>query len=116
MGDISSTCKKLALLNRGELKFEGSPDEMIELSRGKVWEIFVTDAEYEEIKDKYPIISTIPAAGGLEIQVVAEQVEGYSAKQIEPNLEHAYVYYMDYLLKDKLDMQVDHSMNNELFK
>ena len=116
VGDISSTCKKLALLNRGELKFEGSPDEMIELSRGKVWEIFVTDAEYEEIKDKYPIISTIPAAGGLEIQVVAEQVEGYSAKQIEPNLEHAYVYYMDYLLKDKLDMQVDYSMNNELFK
>lgn len=116
VGDISSTCKKLALLNRAELKFEGSPDEMIELSRGKVWEIFVTDAEYEEIKDKYPIISTIPAAGGLEIQVVAEQVEGYSAKQIEPNLEHAYVYYMDYLLKDKLDMQVDHSMNNELFK
>lgn len=116
VGDISSTCKKLALLNRGGLKFEGSPDEMIELSRGKVWEIFVTDAEYEEIKDKYPIISTIPAAGGLEIQVVAEQVEGYSAKQIEPNLEHAYVYYMDYLLKDKLDMQVDHSMNNELFK
>ncbi len=116
VGDISSTCKKLALLNRGELKFEGSPDEMIELSKGKVWEIFVTDAEYEDIKDKYPIISTIPADGGLEIQVVAERVEGYSCKAIEPNLEHAYVYYMDYLLKDKLNMQVDHAMDNELFK
>ena len=116
VGDISSTCKKLALLNRGELKFEGSPDEMIELSKGKVWEIFVTDAEYKDIKDKYPIISTIPADGGLEIQVVAERVEGYSCKAIEPNLEHAYVYYMDYLLKDKLNMQVDHAMDNELFK
>ena len=116
VGDISSTCKKLALLNRGELKFEGSPDEMIEFSKGKVWEIFVTDAEYEDIKDKYPIISTIPADGGLEIQVVAERVEGYSCKAIEPNLEHAYVYYMDYLLKDKLNMQVDHAMDNELFK
>ena len=116
VGDISSTCKKLALLNRGELKFEGSPDEMIELSKGKVWEIFVTDAEYEDIKDKYPIISTIPADGGLEIQVVAERVEGYSCKAIEHNLEHAYVYYMDYLLKDKLNMQVDHAMDNELFK
>ena len=116
VGDISSTCKKLALLNRGELKFEGSPDEMIELSKGKVWEIFVTDAEYEDIKDKYPIISTIPADGGLEIQVVAERVEGYSCKAIEPNLEHAYVYYMDYMLKDNLNMQVDHAMDNELFK
>ena len=32
VGDISSTCKKLALLNRGELKFEGSPDDMIKLA------------------------------------------------------------------------------------
>ena len=116
VGDISSTCKKLALLNRGELKFEGSPDEMINLARGKVWEIFVTDLEYEEIKDKYPIISTIPTDGGLEIQVVAEQIEGYSYKAVEPNLEHAYVYYMDYLLKDKMNMQVEAIKENELFK
>ena len=116
VGDISSTCKKLALLNRGELKFEGSPDEMINLARGKVWEIFVTDMEYEEIKDKYPIISTIPTDGGMEIQVVADAIEGYSNKAIEPNLEHAYVYYMDYLLKDKINMQVEAIKENELFK
>ena len=116
VGDISSTCKKLALLNRGELKFEGSPDEMIDLARGKVWEIFVTDMEYEEIKDKYPIISTIPTDGGMEIQVVADGIDGYSHKAIEPNLEHAYVYYMDYLLKDKMNMQVEAIQENELFK
>ena len=116
LGDISSTCKKLALLNRGELKFEGSPDEMIDLARGKVWEIFVTDMEYEEIKDKYPIISTIPTDGGMEIQVVADAIDGYSHKAIEPNLEHAYVYYMDYLLKDKMNMQVEAIKENELLK
>ena len=38
VGDISSSCKKLALLNKGELKFEGSPDDMIRISEGKVWE------------------------------------------------------------------------------
>ena len=116
VGDISSTCKDLALLNRGELKFEGSPDEMIALAKGKVWEVFVTDMEYEDLKDRYPIISTIPADGGLEVQVVAEKVEGYGAKPIEPNLEHAYVYYMDYLLKDRMNMQVERGLDNELFK
>jgi ABC-type multidrug transport system ATPase subunit len=116
VGDISSTCKKLALLNRGQLKFEGSPDEMIELSRGKVWEIFVTDIEYEEVKERYPIISTIPVDGGLEIQVVAEHVEGYSCKAIDPNLEHAYVYYMDFLLKDKLNMQADAIRETALYQ
>lgn len=116
VGDISSTCKDLALLNRGELKFEGAPDDMIALARGKVWEVFVTDMEYEELKDRYPIISTIPADGGLEVQVVAEKVEGYGAKPIEPNLEHAYVYYMDYYLKDQMNMQVERGLDNELFK
>lgn len=104
VGDISSTCKKLALLNKGQLKFEGSPDDMIELAEGKVWEIFVTNTELQEIKEKYPIISTIPSDGGWEIQVVAEKLEDYSGKPITPNIEHAYVYFMDYLLKDKMEM------------
>lgn len=104
VGDISSTCKKLALLNRGELKFEGSPDDMIKLATGKVWEIFVTDYELQEIKDTYPIISTIPVEGGWDIQVVADDLQGFTGKPIVPNIEHAYVYFMDYLLHDKMEM------------
>ena len=96
--------QKLALLNKGELKFEGSPDDMIELAQGKVWEIFVTDPELQQIKEKYPIISTIPSEGGWEIQIVTEKLEGFDGKAIIPNIEHAYVYFMDYLLKDKMDM------------
>lgn len=115
VGDISSTCKKLALLNRGELKFEGSPDEMIELATGKVWEIFVTDIELQEIKEKYPIISTIPSDGGWDIQIVTEKPEGYAGKPITPNIEHAYVYFMDYLLKDKMEMYSD-KVAPDLFK
>lgn len=117
VGDISSTCKNLALLNRGELKFKGSPDEMISQARGKVWELFVTETEYEEVKEKYPVVSTIPTEGGMEIQVVAEKIdESFTCKAIEPNLEHAYVYYMDFVLKDKMDMQAEKELARELFK
>ena len=117
VGDISSTCKNLALLNRGELKFKGSPDEMISQARGKVWELFVTETEYEEVKEKYPVVSTIPTEGGMEIQVVAEKIdESFTCKAIEPNLEHAYVYYMDFVLKDKMDMQAEKELAGELFK
>lgn len=114
VGDISSTCKKLALLNKGELKFEGSPDDIIALATGKVWEIFVTDPELQQIKEQYPIISTIPADGGWEIQIVAENPEGFAGKSITPNIEHAYVYFMDYLLKDKMDMYSE-KVGGELF-
>lgn len=116
VGDISSTCKKLALLNKGELRFEGSPDEMIRMTEGKVWEIFVTDSEFKEIKEKYPIISTIPSDGGWDIQIVAEHPEGFEGKTIPPNIEHAYVYFMDYLLQDKMNMYADREEDGELFK
>ncbi len=115
VGDISSTCKKLALLNKGQLKFEGSPDDMIELAKGKVWEIFVTNDELQEIKEKYPIISTIPSDGGWEIQVVTEKLDDYSGKPVTPNIEHAYVYFMDYLLKDKMDMYSE-KIGGDLFQ
>lgn len=115
VGDISSTCKKLALLNRGELKFEGSPDDMIELAKGKVWEAFVTDPELQEIKEKYPVISTIPYNSGWEIQIVAENPEGINGRSIIPNIEHAYVYFMDYLLQDKMEMYSE-KIGGDLFR
>ena len=90
------------------------PDDMIALATGKVWEIFVTDMELQEIKEKYPIISTIPSEGGWDIQIVAEDLDGFKGKPITPNIEHAYVYYMDYLLKDKMEMYSE-KIGGELF-
>jgi len=95
VGDISSTCDNMALLNKGELAFNGSPEMLTKEAEGNVWLIKATEAEYLEINEKYPVISTIPTEGGWEVQVVANEINGYYGKQIEPNLEHAYVYFME---------------------
>jgi len=95
VGDISSTCKCMALMNQGEVSFFGSPEEMMKNTEGKVWKIKVTSDQLTKIDKKYPIITTIPSGTGWEIQVVADEVEGYDADPFPPNLEHAYVYYME---------------------
>ena len=95
VGDISSTCKNMALLNRGELAYSGSPDNLVEKANGKVWLIKATEAEYMEINEKYPVISNVPTSEGWEIQVVADEINGYKGENIDPNLEHAYVYFME---------------------
>ena len=69
VGDISSTCENMALLERGTVAFSGSPDELVEEARGKVWLIHASESEYREISEKYPVISTIPEVEGWEIQV-----------------------------------------------
>ena len=95
VGDISSTCENMALLNRGELAYSGSPDDLVAQAEGKVWLIKATESEYMEINEKYPVISNVPTSEGWEIQVVADEINGYYGHNIDPNLEHAYVYFME---------------------
>ena len=95
VGDVSSSCNNMALLNKGEISFRGSPEEMLKRAEGKVWRLCVNDEEYQVINRKYPIIATIPNGDMWDIQVVADKFDEYKAENMPPNLEHAYVYFME---------------------
>ena len=95
VGDISSTCNYMALMNTGELAFLGAPQDMLKETEGKVWLIKINSDELPLIDKKYPVITTIPSGTGWEVQVVADEIEGFKAEPYPPNLEHAYVYYME---------------------
>ncbi len=95
VGDISSTCNQMALLNEGTLVYNGTPDHLVEQAVGFVWRAEVSQEEYDKLKNEVPIISTIPSGGGWEVQFVGEKPGGIDALKVDPNLEHAYVYYMD---------------------
>ena len=95
VGDISSTCNCMALMNKGEVAFFGPPQDMLKEAEGKVWRMKVEGNQLNEIDKKYPVITTIPMGTGWEVQVVAEQIDDYDAEPYPPNLEHAYVYYME---------------------
>ncbi|MCL6101969.1 MAG: ABC transporter ATP-binding protein [Bacteroidetes bacterium] len=101
VGDISSTCTDMALMNRGVLSYKGSPERLIEFAKDNVWKIKATETEYFEIQEKYPIISSIPSEEGWEVQVVSKEINGYLGERIEPNLEHAYVNFMENELNQK---------------
>ena len=98
VGDISSTCQGMALLNKGELVFSGSPEHLINHAEGHVFKLHLNPLEYEAVKEKYDVISTIPVDNGWEVQVVSVDVPPYNPVKIIPNIEHAYVYFMEHKL------------------
>lgn len=95
VADISSTCKNMALLANGKLAYNGSPENLIDFSRGKIWQMQVNTAEMDKISNLFPVTTTIPIDDGWEIEVVSDDPSPYKGIQVEPNLEHAYVYFMD---------------------
>jgi ABC-2 type transport system ATP-binding protein len=96
VGDISSTCQDMALLNNGEMIFSGSPDNLVKEAAGHVFNLSLTQQEYDVVKDKFHIISTIPSEIGWDVQVVADEISDFKSIAIDPNLEHAYVYFMEH--------------------
>jgi ABC-2 type transport system ATP-binding protein len=98
VGDISSTCQSMALLNKGELVFSGSPESLVQKAEGHVFRMELNPYEYEIVKERYNVISTIPVEAGWEVQIVADDAPEYKYTEIIPNIEHAYVYYMEHRL------------------
>jgi ABC-2 type transport system ATP-binding protein len=95
VGDISSTCHQMALLQEGKVVFNGSPERLIKEANGKVWRISVPHDRFDEANLTFNVISSIPTVEGWELDIVTENPNGFVAREIEPNLEHAYVYYME---------------------
>jgi ABC-type multidrug transport system ATPase subunit len=95
VGDISSTCNDMALLVEGQVGFQGHPSELIKQAEGFVFEIDANAEDLTDIQEKYAVISTIPSETGWKVQVVAKNTEHYPSVTIDPNLEHAYVHFIE---------------------
>ena len=102
VGDISSTCQSMALLNNGSLVFSGQPESLIKEAQGHVFTLKVTPPEYQRLKEEYHIISTIPTEYGWDVQVVADVKPPFNGEVAEANLEHAYVYFMEHKINSSI--------------
>ena len=71
---------------------------MLREVEGKVWLIKATQEEFTIINETFPVITTVPVASGWEMQIVADNPGSFRAEPYPPNLEHAYVYFMEHKL------------------
>ena len=94
VGDISSTCETIALMDLGRIIFHGVPSDLVDSARGKVWTISTGYEDLDGWKERFPVISTVPSENGYELRIVAENPDTSDAVPAEPNLEDAYILYM----------------------
>jgi ABC-type multidrug transport system ATPase subunit len=94
VGDISSTCENIALMDLGRIIFNGPPTDLVDNARGKVWTISTGHEDLDSWKERFPVISTVPSESGYELRIVAENPDAPEAIPAEPNLEDAYIHYM----------------------
>lgn len=89
--DIASSCSQVVVINRGELKYFGVPQEMIHFATGKVWQFTIPEGEFEEKMDKSLVVHHIQNENSIRVRYISVEKPYETAVNVEPNLEDAYL-------------------------
>tara|TARA_Y100000741_G_scaffold39732_1_gene27727 strand:- start:3697 stop:4566 length:870 start_codon:yes stop_codon:yes gene_type:complete len=88
--DVRELCTQMAIMNNGQIVFNGSPDEGINSLKGKVYEKQIARSELDSYKKEYNVISNKLIGGKPVIHVLGEKNPDKSFKKIEPSLEDVF--------------------------
>ncbi|MEL7434320.1 MAG: ABC transporter ATP-binding protein [Chloroflexota bacterium] len=89
--DIGHSSTNLAIINKGEVLFQGAPLALIERARGKVWTLKLTD---EQPSENLQVVSTLQLQDGIQYRVLGEPESYHEANSVEPSLEDGYMLMM----------------------
>jgi len=91
--DIEFIAKEIIMLNNGMIIRSGSPSELLDELDGKVWNVFLSDEEIDEVNAKYKVSNISRDAEGIIARIITESYEGRWKKEaVRPNLEDLYLY------------------------
>lgn len=88
--DVRELCTNMAIMNLGEIVFQGAPQTAIEDLSGKVYQKIVKREELDEYAKEYSIISNKMVGGKPLIHVFSESNPGDGFEQVQPNLEDVF--------------------------
>ena len=95
VADLGGGCQMMALLDRGEVVFQGSPDDLLRPAVGRVFEIEVSASAADQLEANYEIVSRSATPQGVTLRGVAANGLPDGAAAVEsPNLEEAYLAFM----------------------
>ena len=94
VGDISSTCEDIAVLNFGRMLFHGAPEDLMRHAENKTWSLHVDDAGFAEVSRQWHVVAVTPEADDLIVRIVGDEDPPPGAEAMPPNLEDAYIYFM----------------------
>lgn len=95
VADLGGGCQEVALLDAGQIVFQGKPDEFLRQAEGRVFEVTASAEQAERLETEYEIVSRNAGADGINLRGVAANglPEGATLAQ-SPTLEEGYLAIM----------------------
>ena len=91
--DVEFIAKEIVMLSNGKIIRSGSPSKLLQELDGKVWNIFLSDNEIDEVNTRYKVSNISRDADGVIARIIVDSYDGRWQKEaVRPNLEDLYLY------------------------
>jgi ABC-type multidrug transport system ATPase subunit len=89
--DISSSCNQVAVINRGRVKYHGTPIKMVDLANELVWQYDVPASLFDKMPNKNMVVHHMRVEDKIRVRVLSREKPAEDAVQAKPLLEDAYL-------------------------
>ena len=97
--DVRELCPNMAIINKGEVMFTGTPQAALDKLHGKVYKAIVPKNEAKQISEQYKVISTKFNTGNIEVHILSsQQPQNPAFEQVAPELEDVYFAVINKLI------------------
>jgi ABC-type multidrug transport system ATPase subunit len=92
VSDVEAVATEIVVMNHGCKLQHTTPENLLSLLEGKVWQWMVSSTDLPALKQKYTLSSTIRHSQGILVRAVSEIAPAPDAQCAPPNLEDVYLY------------------------
>jgi len=87
--DVQSICNRLIVLHQGQIRYDGTPEQLIVMAQNHVG--IIDEQDSNQIETKFQVTARVNTANGVKCRIVSQEMPA-KAQLTEPTLEDAYMY------------------------
>ena len=96
--DVRELCTRMAIMDKGQVLYEGTTDDALALISGKVYEKQVQKDQMEVFRSEYRVLSAKMVGGEPRVHVLAEENPGNGFAPAAESLEDVYFAKLNHII------------------
>lgn len=98
VSDVADLCQNLAIINKGKVLTQTTPQEAQSSIQGKIWQTLIDKKELAAMEEKYKVVASRFTTGKLLLKVFADTAPSAEFSISEPQLEDFYFAHIKNLI------------------
>ena len=92
VSDVEASATSIAVMTAGQLRFHGTPEQLIARAEGHVWEWTIAPERLTDVRQRHTLCGSLRRPDGIRVRVIADDAPDTDAQCVAPELEDAYTW------------------------